>query len=104
MADFLIDDASVHFAASKSPEYRAQVRARFSALVGFLRSNGLLTRELLMPSQAPDESLKIMKSDLTDEGFLLIQRAYPKLLRGIDQGKAPSDVSLLEMALRRMRK
>jgi hypothetical protein len=44
-----------------------------------------------------------MRSDLTDEGYALMAAAYDKWLRGIDRGKAISDVSLLEKTLKKIK-
>lgn len=99
----LIDDASVHFAASKNREYRDRVRQRFSTVIGFLQSNGLTTRVLLAEGELPTEATKIMRSDLTDDGFAVLDAAYDKWLRGVDRGKPIADVSLFEHALRHAR-
>lgn len=101
--DFMIDDAAGHFAASKRSSHREQTVAIFSQFVSFLQSNNLTTRTLLEAGQLPDDSLKIMKSDLTDEGFEVVRIAYDRWLRGIDNGKSISDTSALEKALHKTR-
>jgi hypothetical protein len=103
MSDFVIDDASVHFAASKTSDYRQRVCERFAAFVGFLQSNELTTRVILEVGEIPNESTKIMKSDLTEEGFQVVRLAYDKWLRGIDSGKPISDMSIMERALAKVR-
>ena len=103
MSDFLIDDAAVHFAASKRQDYKDRVRQQFATFITFLQSNELTTRLLLDHEAVPDESTKLMKSDLTEEGFQVVQASYDKWLRGIDSGKPISDVSVLEKALAKIR-
>ncbi len=104
MSDFLIDDAGAHFAASRRKTYRDSVQQQFAVFINFLQSNELTTRLILDCGNAPDESTKIMKSDLTDEGFQVVQESYDKWLRGIDKGKPISDVSVMEKALTKIRR
>lgn len=101
--DFLIAATAGHFSASKRREHREKIVEIFSKFVGFLQSNHLTTRTLLETDQVPDESLKIMKSDLTDEGFEVVRLAYDKWLKGIDKGKPISDTKILEKALAKAR-
>ncbi len=103
MTDFVIDDASVHFAASKDSGYRARVRERFCVFIDFLQSNNLTTRTILETGRTPDESIKIRVSDLTPEGFQVVRDSYDKWLRGIDQGKPIADISVLKKCLDRIR-
>lgn len=99
MDDFVIEDASVHFAASKNAEYRMRVTERLRTFVDFLQSNHLVTRMILDPSETPSDTLKIRRSDLSEAGFQVVQKSYDKWLRGIEKGKAISDISILEKSL-----
>ncbi len=101
--DFVIDCAKVHLAASKNADYRARVEQRFRVFIDFIQSNGLATRQILCDEDPVTNSLEIRKSDLTDEGFQVVQSAYDKWLRGIDKGKQISDVSALYKALSKIR-
>lgn len=103
MSDFLIDKISTHLAASKSAAWRERVITRFSTFVAFLQENHLTTRTILDPGSEPEVSLRIMKSDLTDEGYEVVKAAYDKWLRGIDKGKDVSDLTTLEKALEKIR-
>lgn len=103
MSDFVIDDAAVHYAASKNADYRQRVTERFSTFVNFLQDNGLVQKPILSGGEMPTEKLKIMRSDLTEEGFEVVKASYDKWLRGIDKGKAISDTRLLERALSKLR-
>ncbi|WP_428308510.1 hypothetical protein [Lacipirellula sp.] len=104
MDDFVIDDAGVHFSASKNLEYRARVVERLRVFVDFLQSNGLATRVILEPGETPSETLKIRRSDLSEAGFQVVLKSYDKWLRGIDKGRAISDTSLLEKALEQLKR
>ena len=103
MNDFVIDDAAVHFAASKNVEYKARVTQRFETLIRFLQSHSLTTREILGECVIPNETTKLMRSDLTDEGFEVVRAGYDKWLRRMDSGKPITDISPLEKALEKQR-
>jgi hypothetical protein len=103
MNDFVIDDAAVHFAASKNAEYRQRVKDRFTTFIHFLQDNGLAVSRILVEGEEPSETLKIMKSDLTEEGFEVVKASYDKWLRGIDQGKPIADITALEKSLSKLR-
>jgi hydroxymethylglutaryl-CoA reductase len=75
----------------------------FRAFIGFLQTNRLTTRQILAEDEPVTESLRIVKSDLTDEGFEVVKAAFDKWLRGHDRGKEIEDVSVLEKALARLR-
>lgn len=97
--DFAIDDISVHLAASKNVTYQQRTIECFSVFIGFLQANGLTNRILLPTGEAPDRSLRIMRSDLTPVGFEVVKLGYHKWLKGIDRGKPIQDVKVLEKAL-----
>ena len=99
MADFLIDDAAVHFAASKNLGYRDRVRRRFKIFVEFLQRHGLTTRTLLPDGVDPDATFKIMRSDLTDDGYAVVHMAYHKWLRALDRGTEIENMACFEKAL-----
>jgi hypothetical protein len=101
--DFLITEVKGLFAASKNLEYRSRVVRSFRAFINFLQANGLTTRQILAAEEPVTESLRIMKSDLTDEGFEVVKAAYDKWRRGHDRGKEIEDVSVLEKALAKLR-
>lgn len=103
MSDFLIDDMAVHLAASKNADYRSRVRHRFNVFVAFLQDNGLTTRTLTDQNLVEADNLKIMRSDLTGEGYEVVRAAYDKWLRGHDKGKAIDDVTPLRKALEKIR-
>ncbi|MEM6776420.1 MAG: hypothetical protein AAF670_02115 [Planctomycetota bacterium] len=99
---FVIDDAKAHFAASKNADYKARVEQRFRVFVDFLQENGLATRQILASNQPVTDELQIKKSDLTDDGFSVVKAAYDKWLRGLDKGKAITDVTVLKKALEKV--
>jgi hypothetical protein len=100
MTDFVIDDIALHLAASKNLDYRERVRQRFLVFANFLQENGLTTRVLLdlKVTTIPD-NFKIIRSDLTDEGFAVVKSAYDKWLRGHDKGKPIEDVTPFQKAI-----
>jgi hypothetical protein len=79
------------------------VPARFRALVQFLTSSGLVRPGVKLPAGDMPPDFELRSDHLTDEGIALIKAAYDKWVSAIDRGKPPTDVSILERALSRMR-
>lgn len=105
MKDYPLMDISVHLVASKNREYRETTFAYYKAFAGFLQTNGLVVHALLEEGETPSENFKIMRSSLTDEGFVFIQKALDKWLTAISSGKTkPDDTKILEKALKSIRK
>lgn len=100
---FVIDDAAIHFNASKNKDYQERVRARFETFVTFLQANGLTTRVILADGQEVNRELRILGDDLTEEGLAVVKASYDAWLRGIDRGKLVTDVSIMERTLRKVR-
>lgn len=104
MNDFLIDKISGHYAASKSVAYRKSIQEMFIVFVNYLQDNNLTCSTLLQRGAELTDDFRIMRSDLTDEGFEVVKQSYDKWLRGIDRGKPISDVTILEKGLRKVKK
>lgn len=102
MDDILIDDMSVHLAASKNRSYQQRVRARFNSFVSFLEGNSLLSVETKVSLNHLSDSTIIMKSDVNEKGWLLVKHAYNKWLRSIDRSQNPTDVRILEKELKKL--
>lgn len=63
----------------------ATYRGQFLALMRFLHDNKLLTRPVDLESLESADDIVLMKSDLTDKGFRLIQTGYQKWLKYLDR-------------------
>jgi hypothetical protein len=72
MKDFLIADMAGGMAASKNRTYRDEVRQSFTVLATFFQANKLTTRSLMESDAIQGDQFKIMRSDLTDEGYEVI--------------------------------
>jgi hypothetical protein len=72
-------------------------------VANFLQQNGLVRTPLLHSLDAVIDTFAIRKSDLTDEGFALMKKAYDKWVKALDRGSEPQDVSILEKMLLKMR-
>jgi hypothetical protein len=101
MADFPIFDLSFELAASKRKSYREELVSSYSALVHFLQDNGLTSRELLASDKAPDHSFKLMKSDLTAEGYEVLKRGLREWM--VRTENPANDLTVLERELTRIR-
>jgi hypothetical protein len=104
MKEFIIATLSFHLAASKNPRYRENTVLLFRTLALFLQNNGLSVRPLLRQDMSLDPAFKLMRSDLTDEGYELIKVALDKWVGSISAGrKPPTDDSLLKKYLIKLR-
>jgi hypothetical protein len=101
--DFIIDDAAVHFGASKSVEYRKRVTERFTIFIHFLQANSLTAIDIVPFGERVTGSTKIRRSHLTDEGMRVVELGYADWLRAADEGKPIADLSVLEKALLEIR-
>ena len=100
MQDFVIADISVHLAASKNAQYKANTVALFKTLGLFLQHHGLVIHELLHENEEPTPTFKIRRSDLTDEGFVCLKAALHKWVKTVMAGKcAPTDSTILAKEL-----
>jgi len=67
------------------------------------RSNLLSPTAPAFPSGSLDD-FQIRSGDLTEKGFKVLQCGLDKWMGGIDRGKDPSDVSVLEKCLLKVEK
>ena len=81
----------------ETPE--AKVHTFYRALIQFLQEHQLTVKLLLEQGEPLTDESKLMRSDLTDKGFLLYQRAEQKWLKGIDRGKDPTDMRVFAKEL-----
>jgi hypothetical protein len=103
--DFIIADVAFVLAASKNRQYRENTLSLYSTLAYFLQENGLSTHVLLPGKQAPSPGFKIMRSEITDEGFEFLRCALDKWFKGVMAGKwSPTDDSFLKKELERLRR
>lgn len=101
--DFEIIGVESLWRFSKRRSYRAAVTLALESLAKFLQENALVNRELLSSGQSVSGDFRIMRSDLTDEGFEFYQQAEQRWLGAIERGTAPADTRPLEAVLREMR-
>jgi hypothetical protein len=79
------------------------LRLRFFVLMKFLQEHGLTKSPAIGSISDIDDSFSLKSSDLTDEGMLLMKDGYSRWVRGIDKGKSPEDVRILEKSLKKIR-
>ncbi|WP_417395954.1 hypothetical protein [Gimesia chilikensis] len=103
MDDYVISQVSWHTRRTKRKAFHESAYLRMKTIVEFLQAHGLLRTTLLTEGQSIDEEFCFKKSDLTDEGFQLIQGYYDKWLNGHDRGKAITDTTILERGLKKLR-
>lgn len=100
--DMLIDDLAIHIKASKSRDYQNSARLRFKTFISFLEKHDLLSKESKLSSEQFSDDVKVMKSDLTENGWILVCKVYEKWLSSVDRKQNPSDASVLEKELKKI--
>jgi hypothetical protein len=100
---FTIDKVAWHTKTPGNPETREHMWIRFFTITKFLQDNGLLVRKLLDSEDEITEDFAIRSDDLTDTGLTFMKAAYNKWLKDLDAGAEPTDVSLLEKHLRKIK-
>jgi len=103
MKDYIIDQIGWHTKVVGNTESVDRIHKRFKNISVFLESEGLTTRKLIELDTPLKDDFCIKVSDLTDEGFLLMQKSYDKWLRFLDKGKSPDNLSILEKTLTKIR-
>ena len=99
----LITDVKFLLSQSKNRTYRQRTIDVSQTFINFLQNNGLTLRVILADGEIPGDTTEVYDEDLTDEGNAVVDLAYNKWLRGHDRGKAISDISILEKALKTVR-
>ena len=75
VSDFTITSFKPLLAASKNKEYRENILIYFCSLIEFLQRNMLTTKTILEFGERPNLDAKLMRSDLTDEGYEFLKSA-----------------------------
>ncbi len=91
---------------TKAPglEYDSEAsKAQFFHITKFLQDHGLVVRNLMNSIDDITDDFTMSSGDLTTEGLALMKVAYDKWLTKIDNGMSPTDVSMLEKALLKIR-
>lgn len=109
--DFVISKASwITKMKSDPPLTTEEIRVeymRFEVLFRFLQTNNLTTKILLPEGSTANDETELRVSDLTEDGFKVIKKAYDKWLKKIDRSKdkikAINDLTLLEQALKEVK-
>jgi len=105
MKDFAVADIAVYLAASKNPKYKESISAMYLTFANFLQENDLSLRSLLPEGRPPAPSFRIMRSELTEEGYQLIKYALQKWAKGVTAGKWPAtDAGFLIEELQKLRR
>ena len=104
MKDFLILDIQSLLAASKNKKYRETIYLYHRVLIDFFQNSCLTTKTLLESGLEVPDDFEIMKSDLTEEGYELVQKYLDKWSNAINSGKiGVTDTSVLEKGLKKIR-
>jgi hypothetical protein len=100
---FTIDKVGWHTQTPGNTETVQNIHRRFHSVIEFLQDNGLTVRVILLANSNITDDLSINSSDLTDLGMALMKKCYSKWLQRVDHGLPPTDVSVFEKELMKMR-
>jgi hypothetical protein len=103
--DFTIIQASWLTKRKRNYEYDVSLVYRyFKRFFVFLQEQKLVTRQLISEEEHITDDSKLVRSDLTDEGFAFFKVAHDRWADNImDRGKSPDDVKYLEKKLKEIR-
>jgi hypothetical protein len=103
---FTIDRVGWHTRVQGNPETKEHIDLRFRELFAFLERHSLLAPGAPLPPATgalPDE-FEINTRHLTHEGLQVMREGYDRWVSALDHGTAASKVTILENALKRVRK
>jgi hypothetical protein len=105
MQDFTIDKVSWHTETPRNYEFDNTIIYKyFKSIINYLEANNLIVRPLNEGNKEITEETKIMASDLTEEGLLVMKATYRKWMDKVVDGKiSPDDYKLLDKALKKIR-
>ncbi|WP_121356787.1 hypothetical protein [Flavisolibacter nicotianae] len=103
--DFIIDQVSWHTHKDRNFEINQDlIYSYFKGIMTYLQIRGLATKPLIQDATVINDNTRISSGDLTEEGLLLMKKAYGKWVDGImDKGKNPFDYKTLDNALNKIR-
>jgi hypothetical protein len=104
MQDSAVVDVKVMLSASRRSSYRQLIREIAGTLVAFLGENGLAVRQLPLRGDPVPDDFRLMPSDLTQEGQLVIRGCLDCWLASADRRRKGNDPSILQRELDRYRK
>lgn len=79
------------------------IHSRHRALLDFLQQHGLTTRTVLQTGAPITDESRLLRSDLTAEGFEVYRRTEQRWLRSIDRTKRYTDMRLFTKELAKIR-
>lgn len=103
MKSFTISKVGWHTSTIGNTEPREKTIRRTFVFANFLQQNGLTVRRLVESEGEIDDDFTIRSDDLTEEGMTVVKLAYDKWLRKVDRGMDPSNIAVLERALKKVR-
>lgn len=92
--DFVLEEYEWYYQADRSRIGRDRHRQKTEVGYRFLQSNQLTTRQLLADHEEPFLGLKLLRRDLTNEGYDFYSHEYLRWIQSIDRGQEPSAKAL----------
>jgi hypothetical protein len=103
MNDYLVSPSLLDlYQATKSRDWRAQVKAKITVIFKFLQDNNLVNVRLLDASGEAIEGLVLMRSHPTEAGVRMFEKAIPAWQRARDKDGNLSNLTQLENGLKKI--
>ncbi|MCO4780844.1 MAG: hypothetical protein KC646_00865 [Candidatus Cloacimonetes bacterium] len=99
MKDYPVIDLDYLLRASNDRSHKKMVTLQVKTLRQFLIDNDLLNADGQQNLSTFDKTTRVLKSDLTEVGYILMDRSLFKWLNAHDSGKDVEDVRYLEKNL-----
>lgn len=85
-------------------ENRDEIVNQFYCLLSFLQNNNLLASNTIKSVDDLTDEFTLLSTDLTEDGLSLMKASYHRWLTKVDNGMPPEDTTLLEKALKKIRR
>jgi len=100
---FTIDKVSWHTSTIGNECAVPRIHNYFRSIISFLQKNGLVNDTILSETDEISDDVAIISDNLTEDGLELMKKSYDKWLKRVDKGMSPTDVTILEKELAKIR-
>lgn len=83
---------------------RQSIIEHFWIITDFLQANQLTKKVLARSIHEINDEFSLESDDLTELGLEFMKKAYDKWLTKVDNGMPPTDITILQKALEKLRK
>jgi hypothetical protein len=100
---FTISKVSWHTQRKGNEGRREELIEPFWVITNFLQLNQLVKRKLADSINEINDDFALESDDLTELGLEFMKKAYDKWLTKVDNGMPPTDITILQKALEKLK-